>query len=107
MHLTADGNANPTNASPTLTLEQLCSEIKRRFGGQDYTIFSRQFGDGGSEDRLVIGDVVAATWKGRLVTIPPCDGKTPRGPKEYYDFTLGGVDMITADGGVGRNGQPS
>lgn len=79
-----------TDAPTSYTLDRLCEILRHRFGGpekdQEYT--QTEFADGSSEATLKIDGQIKATWKGRLVKMPPLDGVTPRGPKEYYDLTF-------------------
>jgi hypothetical protein len=85
-----------------ITLDQLMAKLKEKFDGKDIVIRQRTFGDGSSEEAVMIGNRLVATFKGRLVTIPPLDGVTPRGPKEYYDLefmddTLLSVPILPVD----------
>lgn len=69
-------------------LNGLSELIKAKFGDMGYEIQTREFCFGDSECQLVAGGKVLATWKGRLMQVPPLDGVTPRGPREYYDLVF-------------------
>ncbi len=67
------------------TLDQLLEILKARFG-DDFVIAQREFGDGSSQAVLTFEGKLRASWRAQLVNMPPRDGVTPRGPKEYYDL---------------------
>ncbi len=66
-------------------LDGLCQILKEKFG-EDFIVTTKEKSDGSTESVLGIEGKIRATWKGRLVNVPPRDGVTPRGPKEYYDL---------------------
>ena len=82
-HLSALGH------SSVLSLDELIAVIRSRFGS-DVVITQREYWMGCSEAILSVNGVVRASWRGRLVNIPPLDGVTPRGVKEYYDLEFYG-----------------
>ena len=67
----------------TISLDQLIEKLKSSFGDEGQ-ITQRQHGDGSSEAVLTVEGGLRASWRGQLAKMPPLDGKTPRGPKEYY-----------------------
>ena len=71
---------------PVYTLDQLMTELSRY--GEDIEI--REVGrfmlGVGRDFELWKDGVKRATWSSYLKETPPLDGKTPRGPSEYYDL---------------------
>ncbi len=68
-----------------MTLDQLLTQIKR-YAGTDVVIESQGDRLGNRTHTLRKNGFVRATWNSRLLTIPPLDGVTPRGPSDYYDL---------------------
>ena len=84
-HDKASGPSPVTASSTVLSLDALCDIIQKRFG-KDFEITQREHGDGSSEAILEVDGALRASWRGRLKNTPIYDGKTPRGPKAYYDL---------------------
>lgn len=74
-------------ATGPLSLNELCDVIKANFGDK-VTITQREHGLGSASAWIKASDGRTATWRAELKTIPPLDGKTPRGPREYLDLTI-------------------
>lgn len=75
-------------ATRPLCLDELCRVIKENFGDR-VTIIQREHGLGSADAWIEkTPDGRSATWRAELKTIPPLDGKTPRGPREYLDLTI-------------------
>lgn len=65
------------------TLDELTDMVSSRLGSKCLYTW-RDFPDGSSHHIATINGEVRASWVARLKNSTPIDGKTPRGPKEYY-----------------------
>jgi hypothetical protein len=75
----------PTEIASTMVLDQLIDALKKQ-GVEGGNYYQREHRDGSSETILIFEGVLRASWRARLISMPPRDGVTPRGPKEYYDL---------------------
>lgn len=70
----------------TITLDQLMIEIQRHIEPGPYVIYSHGSSVIERHYELIKGENLRASWNGRLVSIPPINGQTHRGPSKYYDL---------------------
>lgn len=70
----------------TITLDQLMVEIQSHIEPGPYVIYSHGPVVIERHHELIKGENLRASWKSRLISIPPLDGRPPRGPSEYYDL---------------------
>ncbi len=66
-------------------IDQLSQILKEKVG-EDFIVTQKEKMSGDAEAVLTIEGKIRATWKARLVKIPPPDGVTPRGPSEYFEL---------------------
>ncbi len=71
-----------------MTLDELHLKLKALLGARaheaEFTSNEHPFGD--ADHRVELDGKILATWKSDLLSEPVFDGKTHRGPSDYFDY---------------------
>ncbi|MDD2765982.1 MAG: hypothetical protein PHE83_18625 [Opitutaceae bacterium] len=71
-----------------MSLDELIKALRAKLGDQPANVTQVEYTDGSSKAKVLVSGSIVATFKGRLVKMPPPDRVTPRGPKEYFDLVF-------------------